>query len=41
MLQSFLASPIDSIHPMSLLDCAIFASISAMSTFALFSPLFF
>lgn len=26
---------------LSLLDCAIFASISAMSTFALFSPLLF
>ena len=25
---------------MSLLDCAIFASVSAMSVFALFSPLF-
>ena len=40
MIQSADISPIFPPHAMSLLDRAICASISAMSVFALFAPLF-
>jgi hypothetical protein len=40
MLRNSAASPIVALRTLTLLDRAIFASISAMSVFALFSPLF-